>query len=182
MNRILLVLLAALSVSTTACEEANKTTRRRSTPPRPEPTVMKVLRDANPNRMALIVAPKAEDIEGDGQADLINVSVVLFDEPRPEPVIVPGVFRFEAVPLKDEESTDLPRMIWEFNETQTRAAEGPTMFGFPGYRFQLDVRSLGRGPIPARVVNIEAIFQPASGGAPVKCLPDQRLVRLGNTG
>ena len=181
MSRILIVLLVAFAASTVGCEEANKTSRRRYTPPRPEPTVMKVLRDARPNRMALIVAPKAEDIEGDGQADLISVSVVLFDEPRPEPVIVPGIFTFEAVPLQADAAVG-KKMTWEFNEDQTRAAEGPTMFGFPGYRFQLDVRTLRQGPMPANVVNIEAVFQPSSGGPPVKCVPDQRLVRLGNTG
>ena len=143
---------------------------------------MKVLRDVRPNRMALIVAPKAEDIEGDGKADLINVSVVLFSEPRPEPVIVPGTFEFEAVPLHTDSKSDVSILKWRFNQDQTGAAEGPTMFGFPGYRFQLDVRKIGDGPMPAKVVNIEATFQPAAGGPPVKCVPDQRLVRLGNTG
>ncbi|MEE2908341.1 MAG: hypothetical protein VX527_11000 [Planctomycetota bacterium] len=182
MSRILLVLLIASCALTISCEDASRTSRRRYTPPRPEPKIMKVLRDVRPNRMALIVAPKAEDIEGDGQADLINVSVVLFSEPRPEPVIVPGTFEFEAVPLKNDDKPGTLKMKWQFNQDQTQAAEGPTMFGFPGYRFQLDVRKIQQGPMPAKVVNIEATFQPATGGPPINCIPDQRLVRLGNTG
>ena len=138
---------------------------------------MKVLRDANPNRMTLIVGPKAEDVEGDGQADLISVSVVLFDEPRPEPVIIPGSFRFEAIPMEGSEIKDL-KLEWRFDVAQSTRAEGPTMFGLPGYRFTLDVRKQARS-LPAMVVNIIGHFQPADGGTPITCRPDQRLVRLG---
>lgn len=143
---------------------------------------MKVLRDVRPNRMALIVGPKAEDIEGDGQADLISVSVILFKEPRPEPVIITGTFEFEAVPLKQNDSTSMPPLKWRFDEAQTHAAEGPTMFGFPGYRFRLDVRQVRQGRLPSQVVNIKAMFHPSSGGPPIHCVPDQRLVRVGENG
>ena len=158
------------------CENSQRS-RRRVSPPRPEPTVLKVLRDVNPNRMTLIVGPKAEDVEGDGQADLISVSVVMFSEPRPEPVIVPGSFRFEAVPMEGSGIKDL-KLEWQFDVAQSIRAEGPTMFGLPGYRFTLDVRNQARS-LPSMVVNIIGHFYPADGGTPVTCRPDQRLVRLG---
>ena len=138
---------------------------------------MKVIRDVNPNRMTLIVGPKGEDVEGDGQADLISVSVVLFDEPRPEPVIIPGSFRFEAIPMGGSGIKNL-NLEWQFDAAQASRAEGPTMFGLPGYRFKLDVRKQARS-LPPMVVNIIGHFYPADGGTPVTCRPDQRLVRLG---
>ncbi|MCH2153836.1 MAG: hypothetical protein MK089_10900 [Phycisphaerales bacterium] len=173
---LVVVMLAVASSGILGCENSQRSSRRLS-PPRPEATVMKVLRDVNPNRMTLTVAPKAEDVEGDGQADLIKVSVVMFDEPRPEPVIVPGSFRFEAVPMEGSEVENLT-LQWEFDSAEASRAEGPTMFGLPGYRFTLDVRSQARD-LPPMVVNIIGHFYPANGGTPVTCRPDQRLVRLG---
>ncbi|MCH2132656.1 MAG: hypothetical protein MK116_02790 [Phycisphaerales bacterium] len=177
-----LALAVALSAVTVlvGCEETQRTTPRRLTPPRPKPEIMKVIRDARPNRMTLIVGPKAEDVEGDGQADIISVSVVLFAEPRPEPVIVPGEFVFEAIPMTRDEGGSFPPMIWRFTSAEVQASEGPTMFGLPGYRFKLDVRDVRNEPLPSLVVNIRGWFQPADGGPPVSCRPDQRLVRLGD--
>ena len=169
-------------ISLAGCQTPSRETpQRRLSPPRPEPTVMKVLRDVRPNRMTLVVGPKADDIEGDGAPDLISVAVVLFDEPRPEPVITSGTFFFEATPIAATTAANSAAepMGWSFSPEEVRKAEAPTMFGLPGYRFQLNISEGGGSAPPSGVYNISGRFQPQDGGSPVVCRPDQRLVRLG---
>ena len=149
--------------------------------PRVTPRTTQLQRIETPSRLAVIVSSTTQDTDGDGFGDRVDVSALLFGNGSADAVFSNGAFLFELIPVNANGTVGPPLGSWTFKPEAVRRAEGPTMFGLPGYRFELDLgkdaRSLQHGS-----ANLLAAFKPASGGPLVVPSQDQRLVRVGPVG
>jgi hypothetical protein len=149
--------------------------------PRPEPRETPLHRIADPTRVAVIVSPISQDTNGDGFGDRISVSALLFGPSGPDPVFSTGAFVFELVQSAEAQGQGDIIKSWTIEATAVAQAEGPTMFGLPGYRFELDLGQDAWGLQPASA-NLLTGFLPSSGGPSVMPRQDRRLVRVGPVG
>ena len=149
--------------------------------PRPKPRTTSLDRIPVPTRVAVIVSSVSQDTNGDGYGDRVSVSALLFGSNSPDPVFSSGTFIFELVqPAEGEQPTEIIKS-WVFDAQAVRKAEGPTMFGLPGYRFELDLGQVAVGMEPASA-NLLTGFSPTNGGPAVMPTQDRRLVRVGPVG
>ncbi|MCH2135107.1 MAG: hypothetical protein MK101_00835 [Phycisphaerales bacterium] len=139
------------------------------------------MRIDKPTRVAVIVSSTTRDTDGDGYGDHVDVSALLFGDQGPDPVFSNGEFAFELIRLDPERHATETIGTWVFADEAVRAAEGPTMFGLPGYRFELNLGEAARGMQPA-AANLLTGFRPASGGPAIMPTEDRRMVRVGPVG
>jgi hypothetical protein len=149
--------------------------------PRLTPRTTRLQRIETPTRLAVIVASTTQDTDGDGFGDRVEVSALLFGNASADAVFSNGAFMFELVPVESNGTTGPPLGAWTFEPDAVRRAEGPTMFGLPGYRFNLDLGK-NAGSMQHGSANLLSVFKPASGGPLVVPTQDQRLVRIGPVG
>lgn len=149
--------------------------------PRPKPRTTSLARIPAPTRVAVIVSSVSQDTNGDGYGDRVSVSALLFGSNGPDPVFSSGTFVFELVQAGEGEQPTEIIKSWMFDASAVRKAEGPTMFGLPGYRFELDLGEAAVGMQPASA-NLLTGFSPANGGPAVMPRQDRRLVRVGPVG
>jgi len=129
--------------------------------------------------LVVMVGSKPRDTDGNGFPDTIDVTAMLIEGARSEPVLVPGTFEFELEPLGEEKSR--PWRVWTIGVQAAAAAAGPMIFDLPGYGFSLDLRTNGGDRIQPTAANVLARFRPASGAPVVQCAPEQRIVYLGGS-
>ena len=148
---------------------------------RPTPRATSLERVDAPSRVAVIVSSTTRDTNADGFGDCVEVSALLFGDGGPDPVFADGEFLFELVRVPVDGVAGETLGTWVFTPAQVRRAEGPTMFGLPGYRFDLNlgVDAVNMQPGSA---NLLTGFRPASGGKAIVPTQDQRLVRVGPVG
>jgi len=149
--------------------------------PRPKPRRTSLSRVSAPTRVAVIVSSVSQDTDGDGFGDRVSVSALLFGPDGPDPVFSNGSFEFELVHGGSGEQPTQIIKSWTIDAQAVRRAEGPTMFGLPGYRFELDL-----GPAASRMqsasANLLTGFRPTSGAPAVLPRQDRRLIRVGPVG
>ncbi len=181
------VLVLALVPALVSCQMDSGTRRPdgyaadRRPIPRPEPVTTSLKRVDAPTRVAVIVSSVTRDTNADGFGDRVEVSALLFDDNSPDPVFADGTFAFELVEVEADGGDGSPLGTWVFGPDAGRKAEGPTMFGLPGYRFELDLGEAAKGMQPASA-NLLTGFQPANGAPAIMPTQDQRLVRVGPVG
>lgn len=149
--------------------------------PRPEPRRTALVRISDPTRVAVIVSSTTRDTDGDGFGDHVDVSALLFGDHGPDPVYSTGEFAFELVRLDPDDHSRETIGTWIFGPEAVRKAEGPTMFGLPGYKFQLDLGEAARGMQPA-AANLLTGFRSGAGGPFIVPAEDRRMVRVGPVG
>lgn len=177
MKQLALIAIFVLAGCETAQGPSAPTPPRPRPSTRPEPKVVPLRQAMYADQMAIMVGAKPRDTDADGYPDMIDVTALLMKGRRGDLVLVPGSFEFELQPL--QQSTDQPWRVWAFDEEQTAAAAGPTVFDLPGYSFTLDLRATGGDRMPATAANVTGRFQAQAGGPVLEATPDQRIVQIG---
>jgi hypothetical protein len=159
-----LALLALLA----ACQTSVTTSDGRPSPPevRPAPPVPA---GAQANAMALRVAAKPTDTNGNGYPDLIAAEAYLFSQPHPSPMYEPGAFVFglymEGIAF-DDGAVPLAEWRIDGDELERRKMRS-AMFGI-GYGFRLSLLEAGVDELPVMNANLRCSFEPADGRPPVE--------------
>lgn len=167
------LLLATLA----ACETTSTTSDGRPMPP-PLREARRTPDAASVNAMAVMVASKATDSDGNGYPDEIGVEAYLFSRPHPSPKHEDGEFAFAlyADGIMVTEAAE-PIAVWRRDVAAVRAARMQTRIG-PGHSFRLNLMETesqadgaGEGPTdtyPLMGANLACRFEPADGSAAVE--------------
>ncbi|MCI0637276.1 MAG: hypothetical protein L0206_25675 [Actinobacteria bacterium] len=166
-------LTAAMLVATllaAACSRTVSTTSDDSRPMPPAPrTVAPPPAGSKANAVAIQVAPKPRDTNGNGYPDLIDVAGYLFSEPHEMPLYEDGAFVFLLfLDGQSDDSAALPICEWRVEGASLdRAKVGPTIIGL-AYSFGLSLLETAGDTFPLMSVDLVCRFEPADGREPVE--------------
>ena len=164
-----LALLLAVATCLGGCvTESIRTTDGLPSPARPGRAPRPVPTGLEPDRMTLVHPARAEDSDGNGYLDTIEVTAALFASSADAFIEAPGTFVFSLHPLGDRagQATE-PLASWRFEPEAAAARRARKLYG-PVYIFRLDLGAAGGDRRPSMMVDLRGRFEPASadpGGA-----------------
>ncbi|MGI9015401.1 MAG: hypothetical protein ACR2GY_14305 [Phycisphaerales bacterium] len=122
---------------------------------------------AHAKRIAMQVAAKPRDTNGNRYPDLIEVMANLFSD-HPMPMYEDGTFVFQMYPSGRSDVPDArPIREWRIGGERLRAAQvGNTIYGLT-YRFALSLLDEGGDQFPLMSADLICRFEPADGRAPI---------------
>ena len=159
----------SLCLTLGACETTVVNRSGDLVPGRPEPRRLPdPPASARANAMAVRVAARPLDTNGNGFPDLIPVQVYLFTLPHAAPIHEPGSFVFRLYQDGLAISPTTPTLVsWRIEgEALEEAKMRDRMFG-RGYGFGLSLLDIGSDEFPLMATNLTCQFESADGGEPV---------------
>lgn len=141
----------------------------RPLPPKPSapPTTPE---SAKATALALMVAPKPIDTDGNRVPDLIKIDAYLFAEPHPTPIHASGTFVFTLYPMRtapDPNAT--PIAEWRYGPELLAKHQSAAMAG-PCYHFELSLLEHGGEDRVGIGADLAVRFEPAGGGPPIRAM------------
>lgn len=154
-----LIALGACTTSVTTSDGRPMPRAPREAPEAPE--------GSRVNAMAMLVANKATDTNGNGYPDQIHVTVHLFALPHQSPIFEPGAMVFALYPPGRAIGPEAqPMLQWRLDAERVSGARTRTLAG-PAHVFQLSLVEQGGDQYPLMTGNLTCHFLPADGAAAV---------------
>jgi hypothetical protein len=120
------------------------------------------------NAVAIQVAPRPRDTNGNGYPDLIEVAAYLFAEPYEMPLYEDGAFVFAVyIEGQSDDPGTMPLSEWRVEgESLERARIGETIVGL-AHSFTLSLLDTCGDTFPLMAVDLVCRFEPADGREPI---------------
>jgi len=120
------------------------------------------------NAVAIQVAPRPRDTNGNGYPDLVEVAAYLFAEPHEMPLYEDGAFVFAVyIEGHSDDPGAMPLSEWRVaGDALQRARIGETIVGL-AHSFTLSLLDTCGDTFPLMAVDLVCRFEPADGRAPI---------------
>ncbi len=159
------------------CSTKVTTSDGRPMPPEPN-SAPKTPVDADANAMALLVALKPTDSDGNSYPDQIAVQAFLYSRPHPTSIHEPGAFVFELFAAGASVHNSTPIASWRFEGQRVDDARIHSRLFSRGYTFRLSLLETGGDVLPSMTSNLIGRFEPADGRAAVRA-DGVRIIQIG---